>query len=133
MVLYELDLGFLAPSDGRLSLEGSDLELVKQRLRGVVSVLESVPLAVLLLVHLGVAEPDPPGTPALGRVGPCGARAEEEPSVQGRLASLASSEVLLEPLREVAGPSASSIEPFGRRCEQMSGRFRGVSRRFEAF
>ena len=108
MVLYELDLGFWLPSS---PLEGSDLELLKQKLRGVLSALESQPLALLVTVHLGRPEPD---------------GEDEEPSLQGRLKSLPSSEVLLDALREVVGPSASSVEPFGAHLKSVEAIERGA-------
>lgn len=108
VVLYELDLGFLVPpvQDGeerpQLLLQGSDLELLKQRLRGVVSVLESVPLAVLVMTHLGEPMPEKP-------------KVEDEEmtelqQVQARMSTLATMEPLLEILREVVGSSATSVE-----------------------
>ncbi|CAJ1451868.1 unnamed protein product [Effrenium voratum] len=109
VVLYELDVGFMLPpaptaADGeeprvQLQLEGSE-ELLKQRLRGVVSVLESAPLAVLVMVHLGEPAPDKP-------------REEGELmelQVQARMASLASTEPILEVLREVVGTAATMVE-----------------------
>eukprot|EP00913_Durusdinium_trenchii_P036059 g33741.t1 len=100
VVLYELDLGFLERP--QLLLQGSDLELLKQRLRGVVSVLESVPLAVLVMTHLGEPMPEKP-------------KVEDEEmtelqQVQARMSTLATMEPLLEILREVVGSSATSVE-----------------------
>lgn len=112
VVLYELDLGFLTPpvvADGEerpsLILQGSDLELLKKSLRGVVSVLESVPLAVLVMVHLGEPTPAKPQDPD--------AETTELQEVQLRMASLPTMEPILELLREVvatAATAATSIE-----------------------
>lgn len=110
VVLYELDLGFMVPpmaADGEerpsLILQGSDLELLKQRLRGVVSVLESVPLAVLVTVHLGEPKPDKPKEDPEAEV-------TELQEVLLRTASLATVEPIMEILREVVGSAATSCE-----------------------
>merc|ERR1719356_1798320 len=67
VVIYEADLGFLSDlltgeqassiDELRVSLPGEALEQVKQKLQGLVSVLDANPLAVLVVAHVGTPAP----------------------------------------------------------------------------
>jgi len=139
VVVYELDLGFLVPRlaaaaalpngaaeaavQNVLTLEdGDDREFAKQRLQGVLALLESSPLAVLVVAHLGRPSPDaeqPPqveagdGAEVLENASGEEADAGSNLMLHGvakRMRSLPSLEQLLELLREVVEGPASSIE-----------------------
>eukprot|EP00931_Biecheleriopsis_adriatica_P116210 TRINITY_DN91888_c0_g1_i1.p1 TRINITY_DN91888_c0_g1~~TRINITY_DN91888_c0_g1_i1.p1 ORF type:complete len:1473 (+),score=347.71 TRINITY_DN91888_c0_g1_i1:45-4421(+) len=129
VVLYQCDLGFMtpppptpAPSDAenqepsapQLVLAGDVLEQVKLRLQGVVTVLESGPLALLIVAHLGEPSPDQPVEVPEGE----GDLEEDSATknqkflkaVLARMASLPSMEPLLEVVRELVGTNATSVE-----------------------
>ncbi|CAK0871928.1 unnamed protein product, partial [Prorocentrum cordatum] len=126
VVLYELDLGFLlapappaeAPQEAgqpQMALTGDALELAKQRLQGVASVMESGPLALLVTAHVG--EPAAAGAAGDEQVATdAGEGAGGAPpsrlleGVAARMGSLLSLEPLLPLLKAAVGGAASSVE-----------------------
>lgn len=123
LVLYEVDFGFMAaptfqapapdsgeePQPPQLVLQGDVLDQLKQRLQGVLGVLESGPLAIFVMAHLGEPEPDKPIAAPDGEE----AQEAEDPflkSVRARMATLPSLEPILELLAEVVGKTATTVE-----------------------
>lgn len=150
VVIYEVDLGFMGPrvnaclaglrgatSDAEkeasetslrnlLALEdGDDREFAKQRLQGVLSLLESSPLAILVIAHLGRPMPDAEEEQA-PHVDSAVEEADEIPVAQTpednhvrdpvlaricrRMRGLPSMEPLLDLLKEVVEGPASTVE-----------------------
>jgi len=134
VVFYEVDLGFLsaqvasASKDGapiQLDITGGIDEIARSRFQGLASLLESSPLAVAIVGHLGEPEPDTEGAPQLQRSGskesasaPPAAEGEEgeapvDPvvaAVQARMRTLPSLEPLLDIVRDVTEGVSTSLE-----------------------
>jgi len=120
VVVYEVDVGFLedqvsaAPGDSgpiQLDITGGLDEVARSRLQGLASVMETSPLAVLIMAHLGELEPDADGAPepAEGEDAPT-ITDPEVLAVTTRMRKLPSLEPLMDMIRDVTEGAASSVE-----------------------